>query len=194
MRACDALMSIPVLAGVWLLEELILPVSSIALAQSLLGIEATTVQRMAINFQISPLIAGLVLFMWMPYARTINANVRLLREAGYVAAARAVGMPGWQILFRHIIPNAIAPVLVLLARDVGGVVVLGATFTYVGIQGGPEWGVLLVISRSWILGAPGNPFVYWWVFLPPALVLIVFSVAFNQLGDGLNAVLNPHTA
>ena len=194
MRACDALISIPVLAGVWLLGQFVLPVSSLAQARNVLGMEATTVQRLALEFHLSPLIIGLVLFMWMPYARVINANVRLLRDAGFVAAARAVGMPGWQVLARHILPNAIGPVLVYLARDIGGVVVLAAAFTFVGVQGGPEWSVLMVISRAWILGAPGNPFVYWWVFVPPTLVLIAFNVAFNLIGDGLNTELNPRTA
>jgi peptide/nickel transport system permease protein len=112
----------------------------------------------------------------------------------FVTAARSLGVGGVRILTRHLIPNAIGPALVLLARDVGGVVVMGAAFTFVGMPGGAEWGTLLVLSRSWVLGAPGNPFAYWWAYIPATLALVVFSSTWNLLGDGLNSFLNPQTA
>jgi peptide/nickel transport system permease protein len=193
MRICDALMSVPVFAGVWLIDVLVLPPSMEGL-QLTYAMPLTPVQKAALEFSVSPVMVGLVLFMWMPYARLVNTNVRLLKQAEFVTAARSVGMGSLSILLRHLLPNAIAPALVLLARDIGGVVVLGAAFTFVGMRGGSEWGTLLVISRSWILGTPGNPFVYWWVYIPVTAALVLFSSGWNLLGDALNAALNPRTA
>jgi peptide/nickel transport system permease protein len=193
MRGTDALMSLPVFAGVWMIEVLILG-PAMERAPIAFDFPLTRFQQVAFAFDISPVILGLILFMWMPYARLMNANVRLLKEAEFVTAARSVGVGGARILGRHLIPNAIGPALVLLARDVGGVVVLGAAFTFVGMPGGAEWGTILVIGRSWVLGTPGNPFAYWWVYIPMTLALVVFSSTWNLLGDGLNAFLNPQTA
>jgi peptide/nickel transport system permease protein len=193
MRGADALMSLPVFAGVWLVEVLVLG-PTMETAPIAFDFPLTPFQRAAFAFDLSPVLVGLVLFMWMPYARLMNGTVRVLKEAEFVTAARAAGAGGWRILWRHLLPNAIGPALVLLARDVGGVVVLGAAFTFVGMPGGSEWGTLLVVSRAWILGTPGNPFAYWWAYVPATVLLVVFSSAWNLLGDGLNAYLNPQTA
>jgi peptide/nickel transport system permease protein len=53
------------------------------------------------------------------------------------------------------------------------------------------WGELLVSNRNWIIGVAGNPFTYWWTYIPPTIALIFFGVGWNLLGDGLNDVLNP---
>jgi peptide/nickel transport system permease protein len=193
MRFSDALTSIPVFAGVWLIDVLVLG-PSLEFAVPAFDVPLTPFQKAAFEFGLSSLLVGLVLFMWMPYARLIYAEVRRLKDAEYVMAARSLGMGGPGILLRHLLPNAIGPALVLLARDIGGVVVLGAAFTFVGVRGGSEWGTLLVISRSWILGAPGNPLLYWWVYIPATVALALFGSSWNLMGDGLNAALNPQTA
>jgi peptide/nickel transport system permease protein len=193
MRAADALTSLPLLAGVWLFESMLSPTGIETLA-ALSDIEPTTFQRYAINFHLSPMLAGLALFMWMPYARLVNDRVRVLKQAEFVTAARALGMGGAGIVWRHLLPNALTPALVLLARDIGAAVVIAAAFTFVGLSGGPEWGSLLVVSRSWILGVRGNPFAYWWVYAPVTLALALFSTAWNLVGDGLAAALGPGQA
>jgi peptide/nickel transport system permease protein len=81
--------------------------------------------------------------------------------------------------------------MVLGARDVGGMVVLTAAFTFIGLGGSTEWGDLLSISRDYIIGSGGNPLTYWWVFMPVTLALILFGIGWNLLGDGLNTVLDP---
>jgi len=193
MRGTDALMSLPVFAGVWLIEVLVLG-PGMETAPVAFDFPLTPFQRAAFAFDLSPVLVGLILFMWMPYARLTNASVQLLKNAEFVTAARSVGAGGLRILARHLVPNAIGPALVLLARDVGGVVVLGAAFTFVGMPGGAEWGTLLVVGRSWILGTPGNPFAYWWAYVPATVALVLFSTTWNLLGDGLNSFLNPKTA
>jgi hypothetical protein len=80
---------------------------------------------------------------------------------------------------------------VLAARDVGGVVLLQATLTFIQIGGGSTWGQMLAQGRNWIIGAGGNLFRYWWVFLPATLAVMLFGIAWNMLGDSLNDVLDP---
>jgi peptide/nickel transport system permease protein len=80
---------------------------------------------------------------------------------------------------------------VLAARDVGGMVILQATFTFIGLGGDSPWGRILSTARDWIVGPGGNPFVYWWTYLPTTIALILFGISWNMLGDSLNDWLNP---
>jgi peptide/nickel transport system permease protein len=109
---------------------------------------------------------ALIAFSWMPYARLINANVLRIKQQGFIEAAHAQGLSHPRIILRHLVPNAIGPVVVLAARDVGGMVVLAVAFTFIGLgYGGTPWGNLLVASRSYIIGVGGNPLRYWWTSL-----------------------------
>jgi hypothetical protein len=89
-----------------------------------------------------------------------------------------------------VIPNSVAPSIVLVARDVGGVVLLQATLTFVQFGGNSPWGDMLYRGRDWILSASGL-LAYWWVYLPATLAVMLFGIAWNLLGDGLNDLLDP---
>jgi peptide/nickel transport system permease protein len=80
---------------------------------------------------------------------------------------------------------------VLAARDVGSMVILQATFTFIGLDGSSTWGNMLVMGRDWVLGPGGDIFAYWWVYIPATLVLVLFGVGWNLLGDGLSELLDP---
>jgi len=134
---------------------------------------------------------AIILFSWMPYARIINNQVSRIKQAEYVIAAQATGVRKRRILLRHLIPNSIAPAIVLAARDVGSMVVLQATFTYIGLGGESPWGQLLVLGNKWILGPGGSLSSYWWVYLPATLAIILFGLGWNLFGDELNTLLNP---
>ncbi len=151
----------------------------------------TPVPSLLANAGLNPIMATLIAFSWMPYTRLINANIQRLKSADYVLAARAVGVKPARILFRHLLPNAISPAIVLFARDVGGMVILDAVFAFFKLGGTVEWGQLLALNRSWILGTGGNPLTYWWVYLPFTLALVVYGVAWGLLGESLNSALNP---
>lgn len=190
LRVTDAFLAFPVIAGLWLLQELIVILSGPA------GPSAAPPHPFVVlldQLQLSPLMLALMLFSWMPYARLIHANVMRVKSNDFVTAARALGVPPLRIVVRHILPSTIAPAIVLFARDVGGVVVLAATFTYIGIGGGSIWGWLLVGGRDWVIGPGGDLLRYWWVYLPATLALVLFGIAWNLLGDGLNQWLNPRT-
>ena len=82
--------------------------------------------------------------------------------------------------------------LALAARDIGGVVLLQATLTFIELGGDSVWGEMLALGRNWVIGPGGNLFRYWWVFLPPTLAVMLFGFAWNMLGDGLADMLDPH--
>lgn len=134
---------------------------------------------------------ALVCFSWMPYARLIHADMERVRRADFIVAAQAIGIPPARIILRHLIPNAISNIFILAMRDVGGFVLLQATFSFLGVGGGSAWGQILAMGRNWILGRFGNPFEYWWVFLPVTCALVAFGIGWSLLGDYLNEWFNP---
>jgi peptide/nickel transport system permease protein len=192
MRVTDSFLAFPVIAGVWLLERTVFSYASFTALFSE-TVELTPLQQVLSSLNIDAVLAALILFSWMPYARIIHAAVTQLKEADFVLAAQSLGARGGRVLFRHLLPNVLAPTIVMAAKDVGGMVILASAFIFIGIGGLRDlaWGVVLVGGRDYVIGFGGNPFTYWWTFLPIALAIIVFGIAWNLLGDGLNDVMNP---
>ncbi len=185
MRVTDAFLTFPAIAGIFLFRYILMP----ATPETPLNFG-----QIVLDFlNIGPVMLALIAFSWMPYARLIHANMLALKQTEYALAAKTTGAKPLRIIFRHLLPNAIAPAIVLAARDVGGMVILEAAFTFIGVGAGLPWGMLLVEGRNWIIGPGGNPFLSWWVFVPATLALILFSLGWNLLGDGLNTLWNPHS-
>jgi peptide/nickel transport system permease protein len=196
MRIADAFLAFPVLAAIVFMRQIIyiLMEGTGAYYDAYRKIWYTpevysTLQTFLTQFD--PVMWSLILLSWMPYARLVNASVLRLRNTDFVLSARALGAGKIPIILRHILPNAISPAIVLAARDVGGMVVLQATFSFIGLGGHSPWSELLATARNWIVGPGGNPLVYWWTYLPAVLALILFSVGWNFTGDSLNEWLNP---
>lgn len=189
MRITDAFLAFPVIAGIWVIQRALFSTIYDPFIElpTLTGLDA-----FLYNQRIDPILITFILFLWTPYARLMNAQVRTAMTHDYVQAARSMGARGTRIIFRHLLPNTIAPAIVLAARDVGGVVVLACAFIFIGFGGNVAWGTVLVTSRDYVIGAGGNPFQYWWTFVPVSLALILFGMGWNMLGDGLNTLLNPH--
>lgn len=193
MRITDAFLAFPVIAAVWLFQRVLS--TTLVPDPTLPPVAPTFWQTVVDTLQIDAVMLALIAFSWMPYARIINASVNQVKQAEFVVAARAMGANGRRILWRHLLPNTLAPAVVLAARDVGAMVILESAFTFIGIgSGNVAWGVMLVAGRDYILGQSGNPFIYWWVFVPISLAIILFSIGANLLGDGLNTLLNPRGA
>lgn len=182
-RITDGFLTFPAIAAVWLLGQVLMPANIYA--------EPTPLQQTFYDLHLTPVLLGLVFFSWMPYARLVSVNIIQLKQAEYIQAARALGMRNTRIIRRHLLPNALSPVLVMASRDVGAMVVLAAAFNFVGLGGSTEWGNLLVVGRDYVIGLGGNPLAYWWVFVPVTLALILFGIGWNLLGDGLSTVLDP---
>jgi peptide/nickel transport system permease protein len=198
MRICDSFLAFPVIAGVVLLQQLWFAAIENAGGFYYQGqwlTEPDESARMVVWLleHLDPLLLTLILFSWMPYARLINVLVSTLKNMDFIHAARAVGAKPARIIFRHLIPNAISPAFVLAARDVGGVVILQATFTFIGISSGSTWGTMLVQGRDWVIGPGGGIFKHWWVFLPATVALMLFGIGWNLLGDGLADLFDPHS-
>lgn len=187
LRVTDAFLTIPMIAAIWLFQQVFFPPFFALL-------DPPPIRAFMEQLNLNPVILGFIFFSWMPYARLINANVARLKPAEFILASQALGASKLRIIFKHVLPNTISPAVVLVARDVGGMVILEAAFTFIGLGLGHTWGQILVSNRSWIIGISGNPFTYWWVYVPPTLALIFFGIGWNLLGDGLNDALNPREA
>lgn len=189
MRVTDAFLAFPVIAGIWVIQRAFFSTiyNPFVLPETFTGWEAFLYQS-----RIDPILIAFILFLWMPYARLMNAQVRGAMTSEYILAARSMGARGPRIIWRHLLPNTIAPAIVLAARDVGGVVVLACAFIFIGFGGNVAWGTVLVTSRDYIIGVGGNPFQYWWTFIPVSAALILFGMSWNMLGDGLNSAMNPY--
>ena len=183
LRVTDAFLAFPVIAGVWLFEMAMFPPD--------VGTDPRPLAAFFEAANITPVMVALIAFSWMPYARLINTGISRLKTAEFVLASQSLGASRRRLIFRHLLPNSLSPAIVLLARDIGGMVILEAAFVFIGLSSGGPWAQMLVNNRNWIIGIAGNPLTYWWVYLPPTIALIFFGIGWNLLGDGLNDALNP---
>ena len=124
---------------------------------------------------------------WMSTARFVRAEFLALREQDFVTAAKALGLPEWRIIFRHMIPNAMAPVLVSATINVAHAILTESALSFLGFGVRPPyatWGNILADGRSYIFDAP-------WLFLIPGSAILLVVLAFNLVGEGLRDALNP---
>ncbi len=202
MRVADAFLAFPVIAGVVFLQQLV--AVSVEAAGGIFYFNLGTLGRIVDTVgnptpiqillgYINPVMLSLILFLWMPYARMTNSIVISLKNTEFIHASRALGSSSIRTVFRHIVPNSITPAIVLMARDVGGVIILQATLTFVKLGGDSPWGDMLSQGRNYIINA-GGLLRYWWVYIPATAAVMLFAIAWNLLGDGLNDLLDPTTS
>jgi peptide/nickel transport system permease protein len=137
-----------------------------------------------------PAVIALIAFGWMSYSRIIRGDILSIKERDYIMAARVIGVKDSRILFRHIIPNAIFPTLVLASLEIGNVVLgfAGLSFLGVGTEiGYADWGQVLSFARNWITSLNQ----YWYIIVWPGLTLVLFVMGWNLAGDALRDVLDP---
>jgi ABC-type dipeptide/oligopeptide/nickel transport system permease subunit len=133
------------------------------------------------------LIGVLALSGWVLYARTVRASVLTIRRLEYVEAAYTLGASDLRIIGRHILPNTIAPILVLGSSQFATMVLLesGLSFLGMGIQAPlPSWGLMLAEGRDYLSNA-------WWLATIPGLAISLVVLGANLLGDGLRDLLDP---
>jgi peptide/nickel transport system permease protein len=199
IRISDSFLAFPPIAGLVFLQQLLF--TTIGFMGNLnfyspffpqtIDPEGPTPVIVSLLTRVNPLMLSLIVFSWMPFARLVHSIVLTLKQTDFVQAARALGGSPFWIIRKHILRNSIGPAIVLAARDVGGVVLLQATLTFVQIGGDSIWGQMLSQGRNWVIGPGGNLFRYWWVWLPPTLAVMLFGIAWNMFGDGLNDSLEP---
>ncbi len=169
MRIVDVLMVLPSLMATLILAAVLTPV---------------------IGRSTLPVMISLIVFGWMGYARIIRGDILSVKERDYVLAARVIGNKDSRILFRHIIPNAVFPTLVLASLAIGDVVLSFAALSFLGIGvdvGYADWGQVLAFARNWITSLD----TYWFIIVWPGIALVLYVMGFNLLGDALRDVLDP---
>ena len=133
---------------------------------------------------------GLSIVFWPAYARLVRGQILSLREKEYIEAARALGIPGHSIALRHLLPNALGPVIVYMTFSLSSAMVLESSLSYLGIGVLPpqaSWGNMISSNiGSWSY----RP----WLVAVPAITLAIATLGINFLGDGLNDALNPRSS
>lgn len=170
MRVTDVFLSIPLLP----------------LLLVLTGIVAASSSKAALSFGVIVPIIGIL--SWPPVARLVRASFLSLREREFAEAARAVGNNDGRIIFRHLLPNAVAPIVVQATLDVANVIILESTLSFLGFGIQPptaSWGNMLANAQSNLQSA-------WWAAVFPGLCILITVLAINYIGDGLRDALDPN--
>jgi peptide/nickel transport system permease protein len=124
---------------------------------------------------------------WMGVSRLVRAETLSIREMDYILAARCIGCSDLRIIFRHILPNAVSPVLVSASLGVAGAILTESALSFLGIgvlPPTPSWGNILTSGKDYIEFA-------WWLSLFPGLSILVTVLAYNLLGEGIRDALDP---
>jgi len=125
---------------------------------------------------------------WWPwYTRLARGQVVSLKERPFVEAARATGVKNFWIMFQHILPNSLTPIVVQASLDFGSVILTAASLSFLGLGAQPptpEWGLMLSIGRYYFLD-------HWYLATFPGLAILATVLAFNLMSDGLREALSP---
>ena len=160
------------------LVDLQLAFPFILLALSIVALLGPSLRNIIIVFAITT---------WPTYARTTRGSVLSLREREFVQAARSVGAGDRRILWRHVLPNIVSPVLVLASFEVARMIILESALGFLGLgvqPPTPTWGNMLADGRDYIRDA-------WWIATFPGLAIMITAAGVNFLGDGLRDMLDP---
>jgi peptide/nickel transport system permease protein len=126
--------------------------------------------------------------VWWPwYVRLLRGQAASVAGRPYVEACRALGISRRRIIFRHILPNAVTPLIVQVSLDVGGVILTASALSFLGLGAQdptPDWGLMVAEGQSYF--TPD-----WWLVTYPGLAILITAFAFNLLGDGLRDLLDP---
>lgn len=162
MRLTDTLMAFPLIALLILLSSVLGP----SLTTTLVVIGGTS---------------------WATYARVVRADIMSMKAQEFITAAHAVGVKDARIIWRHILPNVLAPVIVLATLNVGGVIILEAALSFLGLgiqPPTPSWGTILSDGRAFIVLYPH-------ISIAPGVMIFLTVLASNLFGDGLRDALDP---
>ena len=156
----------------------------VALPSTLLALTAVAI----LGTSLEALILILGLAGWDGYARIVRGQVLATRDLAFVEAARALGVNGWQLALRHILPNIVSPIIVLATMNFSFIVLLESGLSFLGLGVQPphtSLGLMLGAGRDYMASA-------WWIAAWPALLIILISIVISLLGDWLRDVLDPN--
>ena len=174
-------------AGGWV-DQVLMRITDIFLAFPKLILALAFVA--ALGPSVGNAVLALALTGWPPYARLARAETLTIRNADFIAAARMQGASGLRLLILHIWPLCLSSLIVRVALDMAGIILSAAGLGFLGLGAQPpqpEWGAMIADGRAYILD-------FWWVAAMPGIAILLVSLAFNFLGDGLRDVLDPKGA
>jgi peptide/nickel transport system permease protein len=172
MRLCDVMLSFPSI-----LVALLIDGSGRALFPNAHESLAFTV-----------LVFAIALTGWVQYARTVRGSTMVERNKEYVQAARVIGVAPVRVMFRHVLPNVLGPVLVLATIQIAGAIITEATLSFLGVgvpPTSPSLGTLIRIGQDVLYSGD------WWITIFPGAMLVLIALSVNLLGDWLRDALNP---
>ncbi len=132
-------------------------------------------------------VVAIAVILWARYARVIRGQVLTLMQLDFIAQSRIAGAGGWRIITRHLFPNTLNTLVVLVTLQIGYVIIVEASLSFLGAgipPPTPAWGSMISEGREFVTSA-------WWVSMFPGLAILLVVLAFNLLGDWLRDVFNP---
>ena len=172
MRVCDVMLSFP----------------SILVALLIDGVGRAMFPNAHDTLAFGVLIIAISLTGWVQYARTVRGSTLVERHKEYVQAARVIGVAPVRIMFRHVLPNVLGPVLVLATIQVAAAILTEATLSFLGVgvpPTSPSLGTLIRVGNDFLFSGE------WWITIFPGVMLVLISLSVNLLGDWLRDALNP---
>ncbi|GAB4113083.1 MAG: ABC transporter permease [Candidatus Caldatribacteriota bacterium] len=183
--------SISAYFGGWI-DEILMRITDIFLSFPFLV--AAMVLTTILGRGLDKVMIALIVFGWMGYARVIRGSILSAKEETYVIAAKALGVKDSKIIWKHLLPNTIFPVLVQASMNIGSMVITAAALSFLGVGapvGYADWGQMVSFARNWIIGSPGNAGGYWYTVFYPGVFIVLFVLAWNLVGDTLRDILDP---
>jgi peptide/nickel transport system permease protein len=173
-------------------DEIIMRITDIFYAIPFLVMAMALV--VALGRGLSAIILTLVILGWPTYTRVVRGEFLAARDRDYVQAAKASGASPFRTIMTHIMPNTIYPVLIVASMNIGTTVLTAAALSFLGLGaeiGYADWGQMVATSRNWIVGPSANRLAYWYVVVWPGLVIALFVLGWNLLGDAARDVFDP---
>ena len=172
MRVCDVMLSFP----------------SILVALLINGVGRAMFPNAQDTLALGVLVLAIALTGWVQYARTVRGSTLVERNKEYVQAARVIGVAPLRIMFKHVLPNVLGPVLVLATIQVAAAILTEATLSFLGVgvpPTSPSLGTLIRIGNDFLFSGE------WWITIFPGVMLVLIALSVNLLGDWLRDALNP---
>ena len=173
-------------------RKLLLPTQIILLTSLFLYVTNPVIVGLNLS-RLDKVLISLAIVGWPGYARLIRGEVLRVKNEDYVEAAKAAGCSDLRIIVKHILPNTIYPLLIVVTLDIGSIVLTAAALSFLGIGAEPnsaDWGNIISMSRNWV-STPELLVQYYHTFLIPGIFISLFVLGWNLLGDALRDILDP---
>jgi peptide/nickel transport system permease protein len=166
-------------------DELIMRLADMILAFPSLLLAIAIVASLGPN--LLNVLVAISLPWWPWYTRLMRSQVASLKEMQFIESARAIGVSRWRIMFRHILPNCLSPIIVQATLDMGYIILAIASLGFLGLGSQPptaDWGVMVSNGREFFLKQ-------WWISTFPGAAIFLTVLAFNLVGDGIREAMDP---